>query len=46
MITKPAVVPVVGALTQTVLFESVVISWDGHELVHVEQVNTSVAPTP
>ena len=48
MITKPAVVPVVGALAQMVLSESVAIIGDGHckGIVQVEHVNTSVAPAP
>jgi hypothetical protein len=47
MTTKPAVVPVLGAVTHMVLFESVAIIVDGQELLEqVEQVNTSVAPAP
>jgi hypothetical protein len=48
MITKPAVVPVLGALRHMVAFESVAVIVDGHpeEPEQVEQVNTSVAPTP
>ena len=48
MITKPAVVPVLGAATHMVLFESVANIVDGHpeEPEQVEQVNTRVAPTP
>jgi hypothetical protein len=50
MITKPAVVPMLGAVRHMVLFESVAMIVDGHAgealLVQVEQVNTSVAPAP
>ena len=49
MIMKPAVVPVVGAVRETVLFAVTTMRYSAmacEEFVQVEQVNTSVEPAP